>query len=120
MEKLKTSLARNMRKYKAVKDFCSFVFIYFWLSWVSVAARLFPSCGKWGLLSGCGKRGPSLAVVSGGSSLAVLSGGSSLAVLSWGSSLAVVSRASSLVAVCGFLIAVASLFAARGLWSERA
>ena len=57
MEKLKTSLARNMRKYKAVKDFCSFVFIYFWLSWVSVAARLFPSCGKWGPLSSCGERG---------------------------------------------------------------
>ena len=57
MEKLKTSLARNMRKYKALKDFCSFVFIYFWLCWVSVAAQLFSSCGEWGLLSGCGEQG---------------------------------------------------------------
>ena len=82
MEKLKTSLARNMRKYKALKDFCSFVFIYFWLCWVSVAAQLFSSCGERGLLSGCDERGSSLFVVSGGSSLAVMSGGSSLAVMS--------------------------------------
>ena len=28
----------------------NFIFIYFWLRWVFVAARAFPSCGEQGLL----------------------------------------------------------------------
>ena len=79
MEKLKTSLTKNMRKYKAMKDFCSFIFIYFWLCWVSVASQLFSSCGGRGPLSGCGGRGPlSGCGERGGPSLAVVSRGAPL------------------------------------------
>ena len=28
-----------------------YLFIYFWLLWVFVAAQTFSSCGEWGLLS---------------------------------------------------------------------
>ena len=27
-----------------------FIYIYFWLRWVFVAAQAFSSCGEWGLL----------------------------------------------------------------------
>ena len=30
--------------------------VYFWLCWVFVAAQVFSSCGKRGLLSSCGSR----------------------------------------------------------------
>ena len=37
------------------KAFC-LIIIYFWLWWVSIAARLFFSFSKWGLLSSCSER----------------------------------------------------------------
>ena len=37
-------------------DFLKILFIYFWLCWVFIAVRAFPSYGEQGLLSSCGPR----------------------------------------------------------------